>query len=76
MVRGRRSRVRGHEADVYSLDRDSDICGIRALNSCRARHCNLFRQRQRKPMGVRRRREANPDDFGPRHHYAFVDRMD
>jgi hypothetical protein len=25
-----------------SLDRDPDIYGIRALNSCWARHCNLF----------------------------------
>jgi hypothetical protein len=37
--------------DVCSFDRDPDIYGIRALNSCRARHYNSVRQRQPRLLG-------------------------
>ena len=30
------SGARAHKAQICSLNRDADICGIRALNSCRA----------------------------------------
>jgi hypothetical protein len=36
-ARGHGSAALGHEADVISFDRDPDIDGIRALDSCRAR---------------------------------------
>jgi len=45
-----------------SHHRYPNVYGIRALESCRARHYNLFRQSQRHTVRVGRRGEA--DDLG------------
>ncbi len=45
-----------------SLDRDPNIYGIRAVESCRARHCNLFGQCERESVGVCRRSEPDGHD--------------
>jgi hypothetical protein len=41
-MRVNRSSAQGREAIVRALDRNANIYGIRALNSCRARHEHLF----------------------------------
>ena len=43
----------GQEADTCPFDRDPDIDGIRAVESCRARHFNLFGECERESVGVR-----------------------
>ena len=54
------------------LDRDPGGYGIRALNSCRARHNNL-RQCQGQPPLVRGRREAGSDEVRTRDDDPLVD---
>jgi hypothetical protein len=48
-----------------SLDRYPDTYGIPAPESCRARHCILFRQRQRRAVRVGRRGKPDTDELGP-----------
>ena len=46
-----RSRAQGREVIVRPLNRDSDIYGIRALNSCRARQFNPFGRQRLEGLG-------------------------
>ena len=55
-------------ASALSSDRfdwNPDIYGIRAFESCRARHCKLFGQRQRQSVRVGRLRQPDTYDLGP-----------
>jgi hypothetical protein len=44
------------------VDRYPDIYGIRALKSCRARHYNLFGQRQRQSVRMNGNYSTSPDE--------------
>ena len=58
-----------------SFDWYSNIYGIRALKSSRARHFNLFGQDEPQAMRVSRWREPDGLDRGTRHDDPVIDRM-